>query len=498
MTVANFLKEDVFIRALYWTFVVSMSLPYLTVGAVGKGTFEVVPLPDHSEAIVTLLHDELYLSGVRTLGASLRDERMDRDLVCMVTVLLSNQSFRTLRSDGWRLAYVPYQKKPKLVKGMDTRYHMRGVFSKLAVFNLPYSKILYMDADTFVMNSVSTLFQSSPNKVFGARFGFKNSTHFNSGVMLLTPSHNIYVDMLEKMEKIHQGDGLDQGFLNAYFPGIGDAPFCESVPRTSNRFPLCNTSVAGLCLCRLSRVYNVETGIFLTQRGRWSIPASTKIVHFALGPFKPWDWWTYWLVRPAKRWHTLRMSIEPQQESHHLVMLSVLYSVCILCHWWMTTQLCNRFEGKGFHPSKQVRLGHLVSGVAVTMISFPTSCYVSAMLLIPRQMHPMWAWAFFTTLVPFLQCVCCYFIVCFSSKMIPRSSKADGHTLWSWKIFTLNHGAIRIYYFHFLATSLSLLILPFVLGQPMPFRLGQVIFVFFLVNIVVDCVLMWVYSFRYP
>lgn len=27
-----------------------------------------------------------------------------------------------------------------------------------------------------------------------------------------------------------------------------------------------------------------------------------KVIHYTLGPLKPWDWWTAWLVKPVDAW----------------------------------------------------------------------------------------------------------------------------------------------------------------------------------------------------
>jgi hypothetical protein len=27
-----------------------------------------------------------------------------------------------------------------------------------------------------------------------------------------------------------------------------------------------------------------------------------RVIHYTLGPLKPWDWWTAWLVKPVGIW----------------------------------------------------------------------------------------------------------------------------------------------------------------------------------------------------
>lgn len=30
-----------------------------------------------------------------------------------------------------------------------------------------------------------------------------------------------------------------------------------------------------------------------------------RVIHYTLGPLKPWDWWTSWLLKPVDVWQVI-------------------------------------------------------------------------------------------------------------------------------------------------------------------------------------------------
>ena len=54
---------------------------------------------------------------------------------------------------------------------------------------------------------------------------------------------------------------------------------------------------------RLPTTYNADVGLFVVGSNRWMLPRDTLyVIHFTLGPFKPWVWWSGWLVRENPAW----------------------------------------------------------------------------------------------------------------------------------------------------------------------------------------------------
>lgn len=36
---------------------------------------------------------------------------------------------------------------------------------------------------------------------------------------------------------------------------------------------------------------------------QWKVNASEiGVLHYTIGPLKPWDWWTSWLLKPVDAW----------------------------------------------------------------------------------------------------------------------------------------------------------------------------------------------------
>jgi len=35
-----------------------------------------------------------------------------------------------------------------------------------------------------------------------------------------------------------------------------------------------------------------------------------RVIHYTLGPLKPWDWFTAWLVKPVETWQDIRQKLE--------------------------------------------------------------------------------------------------------------------------------------------------------------------------------------------
>lgn len=105
----------------------------------------------------------------------------------------------------------------------------QNCFGKLNIWNADYDKLIYLDADTIVLNKLDHLFYwdvdfgavcsttSIVNPKTNESKSFLDTTNFNSGVLLIKPDKKLFEDMLLKKDMIVTEEGLDQGFLNEYF-----------------------------------------------------------------------------------------------------------------------------------------------------------------------------------------------------------------------------------------------------------------------------------------
>jgi len=92
----------------------------------------------------------------------------------------------------------------------------------------------------------------------------------------------------------------DQGFLNSYYP---DFPNSRVYEPDSPLTPEPETQ-------RLSTLYNADVGLYMLAN-KWMVDEKElRVIHYTLGPLKPWDWFTAWLVKPVETWQDIRQKLE--------------------------------------------------------------------------------------------------------------------------------------------------------------------------------------------
>lgn len=245
------------------------------------------------EAYVTLLYGDEFLLGVRVLGKSIRDTGSTKDMVALVSDGVSDYAKKLLKADGWIVELISLLANPNQVR--PTRFW--GVYTKLKIFNMTnYKKVVYLDADTIVVKSVEDLFKCGQ---FCANL--KHSERLNSGVMVVEPSESLFKDMMSKVKTLPSYTGGDQGFLNSYYTGFASAPVFnpDIAPEVVNSGPVPKME-------RLSTLFNADVGLYMLAN-KWMVDEKElRVIHYTLGPLKPWDWWTSWLVKPVDAWQNIR------------------------------------------------------------------------------------------------------------------------------------------------------------------------------------------------
>nr|XP_043613093.1 inositol phosphorylceramide glucuronosyltransferase 1-like [Erigeron canadensis] len=252
---------------------------------------------EEEEAYVTLLYGDEFVLGVRVLGKSLRNTKTTRVMVVLVSDGVSNYAKNLLKADGWIVTPISLLNNPNQVR--PTRFW--GVYTKLKIFNMTdYKKVVYLDADTIVVKNIDDLFKCGK---FCANL--KHSERLNSGVMVVEPSEELFKDMVSKVTTMYSYTGGDQGFLNSYYTGFESARVFD--PKISaevvNSKPVPDME-------RLSTLYNADVGLYMLAN-KWMVDAKElRVIHYTLGPLKPWDWWTSWLVKPVDVWQDIRDQLE--------------------------------------------------------------------------------------------------------------------------------------------------------------------------------------------
>lgn len=245
------------------------------------------------EAYVTLLYGDEFLLGVRVLGKSIRDTRSNKDMVVLVSDGVSNFAKNLLRADGWIVEQITLLANPNRVR--PKRFW--GVYTKLKVFNMTnYKKVVYLDADTIVVKNIDDLFKC---RKFCANL--KHSERLNSGVMVVEPSETLFNDMVNKIKTTKSYTGGDQGFLNSYYSDFPNARVFDPnlSPEELKSRPVPQME-------RLSTLYNADVGLYMLAN-KWMVDEKElRVIHYTLGPLKPWDWWTSWLLKPVDVWQDVR------------------------------------------------------------------------------------------------------------------------------------------------------------------------------------------------
>ncbi|CAN0455495.1 unnamed protein product, partial [Ascophyllum nodosum] len=142
-------------------------------------------------------------------------------------------------------------------------------YTKLRIWGLTqYKRVVYIDADALVMDTVDELFDRKVD--FAAAPDVFPPDRFNAGVMVVAPSEDVLQDMLSKASELTSYDGGDTGFLNAYFSDWFSRP-------PSARLPF---------------AYNALRTVYWTTHdknpGYWEAIGPAKIIHFCSSP-KPWE-----------------------------------------------------------------------------------------------------------------------------------------------------------------------------------------------------------------
>ncbi|RZB87585.1 Inositol phosphorylceramide glucuronosyltransferase 1 [Glycine soja] len=425
-------------------------------GSYGRGASALVHMYDHlndacksvqslgSErtdvAYVTLLYGDEFLLGVRVLGKSIRDTGSNKDMVVLVSDGVSDYANTHLQADGWIVEKISLLANPNQVR--PKRFW-----------------VVYFDADTIVVKNIEELLKCGK---FCANL--KHSERLNSGVMVVQPSATIFNDMMSKVKTLPSYTGGDQGFLNSYYSGFPNAHLFEPnlspdmldtrpVPEMERLSTLYNADVGLYMLANkiffvivgnniLIEVIKIKIMMFVIERLNeleeklegmeaiieawinvdeklWMVDENElRVIHYTLGPLKPWDWWTSWLVKPVDVWQNVREQLEESlpgtgggqnPKDNYLVKFLFLLPFCAVLF------CCCRLFLKGFGSCEALAYSSddwLINGVQYKVPAYLGSISVCGCLLVavvslglsifivPRQVAPwiglllMYEWTF--------------------------------------------------------------------------------------------------------
>jgi hypothetical protein len=181
--------------------------------------------PQHKVSVWTMLNDNMsYVRGAVKMGKGVRAHtKTPLDLVVMEleSKPLSEEAWKELAQVGFQKCSVGSIPPPDAAK---TRQDLREKFAVLHVWAMEvYDTVLFLDADTFVQNSVDDLIhmdlKGKPLGVTKDIRGKKWVDAFNSGVMVLHPSQAEHDRLLKLLRSGMEFEYVmsDQGFLNVVY-----------------------------------------------------------------------------------------------------------------------------------------------------------------------------------------------------------------------------------------------------------------------------------------
>jgi len=217
------------------------------------------------EAYVTLATNDVYAVGAIVWAHSLKKQKTTRKIVTIVTPGVSADMRSCLEGacdslltvdvmDSEDAAHLTLMKRPEL-----------GVtLTKIHAWSLTeFSKCVFMDADTLVVDNIDELFE---REELSATPDIGWPDCFNSGVFVFKPSEETFEGLVRMAETEGSFDGGDQGLLNSYFSSWSLSP-------ASHRLPF---------------IYNMAANVTYSYLPAFKkFGQDVKVCHF-LGALKPW------------------------------------------------------------------------------------------------------------------------------------------------------------------------------------------------------------------
>ena len=142
-----------------------------------------------------------------------------------------------LEIDGWQVLHVPPLPNPNVARVRDRpwfattyctqtpnlstaflyQFDTHARYSKLHVFGLTqFDIVVFIDADTLPLANLDSLFLSNTSSLAAAPEMMPPDT-FNTGLMVVRPSHALSKRVMQARGSVSSYDGSDQGFLNSVF-----------------------------------------------------------------------------------------------------------------------------------------------------------------------------------------------------------------------------------------------------------------------------------------
>lgn len=181
---------------------------------------------------ITVLTNDSYVYGVMLLKASMQRVGTKYPLHVLITDEVSAASCEIMRQIGVTYELVDLIKLPDHIMAHNMTYDKelattwQNCWTKFHIFDLTqFDKIVFLDADIMILKNLDHLFNCPhmTSALDGEYFNlWPDWPHFNSGCLVLEPSHELYESILNfglnyKEEDLPNYTVADQEMLNLYY-----------------------------------------------------------------------------------------------------------------------------------------------------------------------------------------------------------------------------------------------------------------------------------------
>jgi hypothetical protein len=334
-----------------------------------------------NEAYVALQYGRFFLA-LRVLGQSLKESSTDRDMVALCMPDVQEYQRDILTKDGWIVRSLNALPKSCVGDHMYSRH-----FTKVQAWLLTeYRRVVLIDSDAIVLRNIDELFSCGE---FCA--AYRHSDLFNTGVVVLKPSEETFRNICSKIQSIRSFTNGDQGFLNYFYEDLKKASmFSRSdslVVNGNQQFQ------------RLPSEYNGDVSVFyLTNKWMYLDTEEPYVLHYTLGPVKPWKWWSYPLFSLNWRWKSLRDRLDPKLNEPSLWDWKSWLPLALLLAIWLSSKIWFRYYTNFVAKNSFVRglsctinpVGHYTLKIVLTL--FMLLALYWAFFCVPETMNPIEAW----------------------------------------------------------------------------------------------------------
>jgi len=190
-------------------------------------------------AYITYVCSDNFVPGVVALYNSVKLTNCGNDFLVLVTDDVSEESRSLL--EGLDLKIVDAEKiyyngkyKDKILDRYGKKDESWKMFTKINIWKqIEYDKLVYLDADTIVLNNIEELFDYDELAAVAGGSVMLNYSGIEAGVLVMKPSINTYNNIIEALETDSYDIKMsDQSFLNDYFSKHG---IINHIPEIYNR-----------------------------------------------------------------------------------------------------------------------------------------------------------------------------------------------------------------------------------------------------------------------